>query len=1103
MLRASSGIGDGVASDLADIDLVVERLAAWTDSGDINLENSGTLAIETFAALTIDLAPDVASTAPMTITAGPMSGLTIADSADDNSASDMLTVRATSPLTVSDSDPVANHDGGSITLAAEGSLADLTINARVVATGGNGNIVLLAGRDLLVTDSSSVPEVSSAGAGAIIGVAGRDLTIPADVTLKSITGNITLEAADTLDLQAASVVSTGGNVTLNFGTDHNGGLGLVYGTIATNGNAVKVNSGDGTDHLVVELDTAVLPAGGLDYSADNDNLNAANPGFDSSDDLMEIRAAQGDFGEVICIDDNTNRIRWQGATVVLFSYESVNIFDLQTREGDDQVTFRMSPDTDPDRPREIRFDGGLPHSDPSSPVPSDPSDPCAGGSQITPCQGEVRDGLRIIGTDSADRVVVVDEQATPLTEGYLEAKYAASKYDNGFQGEATSLYQQFVIVPSPTVPDRPSVETVQIFGNGGDDYLINETSLAGGVKSLISGDAGRDWLLGGANCDIVFGGDGRDHMYGHEGDDFLLSDHRFTYSADGTPHPTMIDPITDEDKGEEVDGGPGTDVLVAFYDNTRGGEIQYAKGGTISIEDWLRAVFPNASDEAIESLVSRISSTAWVGQFHACPTPSIAAPLSDIGGEVKSDLGAIDFQSYQGLQVPSDGLMFSAQASRVGYFTVMATASESVLVELLDVDLNVVASANTMNEGRLDVFAEMGQSFYVRLTGNSSNLDLTLANLVDHQDSTVSINGTEGDDQFVFDPSGSVVEVAVNGLTYGFSPAAATTFHFNGRGGTDGATLIDSDGDDTLETNLEGTNGATLSGVSQSGYDYSAQVTDVAAIHGYAHSGGHDRAIMNGTAAADKFKGYSSLGKILGNGLLRRAKFFEEVTVDSGDGFDTAILYGTSADEHMTARPDATEFTDALGSFFYEVNGFNRVIAYGSEGRDTVEFFDSPENDVFRGLAHKSQMYREALDGAGERTEVYNITARAFDVVLATASEGFDKARLIDSEGDDQFDLRADTSRMDMPAASVELRGWDKVDVFSTSGGIDTAEVYDAPGDGCLVASDDSVEVYNESDELLYRLLALEQVRAHKTDGNDTADVAGDVDYLQLLGDWD
>ncbi|MGV2338936.1 MAG UNVERIFIED_CONTAM: hypothetical protein LVR18_34620 [Planctomycetaceae bacterium] len=81
------------------------------------------------------------------------------------SASDIITIRTSSPLTISSN--VTNTGGGNIVLAAEGTATtdNLTINADITATGGNGAVSLYAGNNITL---SSISEISVAGSGAIL-----------------------------------------------------------------------------------------------------------------------------------------------------------------------------------------------------------------------------------------------------------------------------------------------------------------------------------------------------------------------------------------------------------------------------------------------------------------------------------------------------------------------------------------------------------------------------------------------------------------------------------------------------------------------------------------------------------------------------------------------------------------------------------------------------------------------------------------------------------------------------------------------------------------------------------------------------------------------
>ena len=163
-LRAGSGIGDGVAADPKDLDLMVNTLAAVTESGDIHLQNhlqnSEALVIGTFDSL---------------------SGVTISDSLGNDSTRDDVTIRAASRIdvTVNHQQAVVNNDGGDITLTVG---ADLAINAAINA--GTGSLWL---------------EVAGDGTQTISG------TITAFGLALVVDGDVTLVSNNAVDVLAASV----------------------------------------------------------------------------------------------------------------------------------------------------------------------------------------------------------------------------------------------------------------------------------------------------------------------------------------------------------------------------------------------------------------------------------------------------------------------------------------------------------------------------------------------------------------------------------------------------------------------------------------------------------------------------------------------------------------------------------------------------------------------------------------------------------------------------------------------------------------------------------------------------------------------------------
>ena len=237
-LLAETGIGDAGDTN-GQLDTTASgaslTIAASTESGDINVTNTGHL---------------IVGTVNGTI------GVVIVDTADNN-AGDGITLIASSPLTVSN--VVTNNDGGNITLTATndgGNDDDLTITANVTAAGGNGAIDLNAGTDLFINNNAVV---STVGTGTITGDAVRQIDITStNAAIQSADGNITLNANqgvaqnfafDGLVIDGGAEVTTAnGAITLNGRGGTTAGNDGVHigGTGAGNTGTVSVTGATGT-----------------------------------------------------------------------------------------------------------------------------------------------------------------------------------------------------------------------------------------------------------------------------------------------------------------------------------------------------------------------------------------------------------------------------------------------------------------------------------------------------------------------------------------------------------------------------------------------------------------------------------------------------------------------------------------------------------------------------------------------------------------------------------------------------------------------------------------------------------------------------------------
>jgi len=528
-------------------------------------------------------------------------------------------------------------------------------------------------------------------------------------------------------------------------------------------------------------------------------------------------------------------------------------------------------------------------------------------------------------------------------------------------------------------------------------------------------------------------------------------------------------------------------------------------------------------------------------------------------------VGQVSFRALDDLDPSLGDIWYGFQTAHQGVLTAEAKfegPTDSVSLVLCDEQGNPLeTSLLAGSKQRIDHNTEAGATYLLRLSGSNSDVDLSICNLVHHEGTAVTVYGTDGPDTFEFAPSigglaagetAADFRVSIDGVEYGFTDAEVDTITFNGAGGSNDAAEVtvtspgetitlnpsgavltaagckvevvaassitangggdangcvalmnDSDGDDTLA----GTpTVVTMVGTTSGGINYANTAAGFCQVHGYGRNGGHDVATLEDSSGRDKLKANAKDKWALMRGpsyvYKVRAKFFEEIDVYSTGGKDTAILYDSDGNDEMVAGPDQVTFSSA-DDCRYVANNFHTVIAYAKTGHDTVEFSDSLHNDVFRGLSHKSQLYREEVLPGGQRVRVYDVTARRFDDVLAIASEGFDKARLYDSSGDDLFTGQPGESSMVGPGVNVTVRGFDRIDAYSTSGGQDEADIYDTAGDDHLEAADDWARIFGPDSDVqyLYNVLAFEQVRAHgKAGGNNTKDVAA-TDFLLTLID--
>lgn len=438
---------------------------------------------------------------------------------------------------------------------------------------------------------------------------------------------------------------------------------------------------------------------------------------------------------------------------------------------------------------------------------------------------------------------------------------------------------------------------------------------------------------------------------------------------------------------------------------------------------------------------------------------------------------------------PDRATLFSLEAARDGYLTILGieqNATDQFGFVLLDQDKNVLTTSSPVttnasgawpHDRRLDYLATAGESFYLMVLGDGSQVDLRVCNLVTQTGSTVDVFDTAGADAYLFTVS-DTFNVTANGVDYQFDDA--DTFSFHSTAGADSVELVDSDGDDTLTVSPTQ---MAISGMTNAGQTFTATADGFAFAHGYARAGGNDLARFTGSERSDRLKVDEDLVKLMGGGYYTRAKLFETVEADLGGGFDSAVVAASDGTDVLQAMKERTRVAygvnlaagavPAFATMAYDVTvtGCEQVVARAKGADDWAELHDSAGSDVLIAKTHKVEiMNAPRLTEGVERGDEYCIIARGYRNLTAVADQGGDGdvAKLYDS-GELGVDIWA--------AGYVDGKTWSSM---------------------------------TSPTRLLYEVLAFEQVGGYgandwlgENHGTNRKQHAADVDFVFQYGWWE
>ena len=468
---------------------------------------------------------------------------------------------------------------------------------------------------------------------------------------------------------------------------------------------------------------------------------------------------------------------------------------------------------------------------------------------------------------------------------------------------------------------------------------------------------------------------------------------------------------------------------------------------------------------------------------------------------VNEDLDVVDFIRRVDLDLTAGDIWYSAEAGRDGFFSLEAAIADSTsdaTLTLYDSGGEQLAiSTESGDPQRLDWEAEEADTFLVRISGSSSDVDLTLANLVTQIGDTVTVADTAGDDHFIFSTGSKWRRITINDLVYDFHDPDGSNILFTAGEGHDTATLYDSAGDDTFDA---GPGLATLSSDS-----YFVSVSGAENVQAYALSGGVDTAKLHDSTGDDTFVSASDFGKLYGEDFFIRAKSFDYVHgYAKAGGNDRAKMFDSRGRDSFKATPTYCMMSGVVKEteFFARAKLFETVRAYATAGSgDFADLHGSDGDDTLTAGRYQAKLSGQDSEGRDFSISIQNFAVtRAYDY-----SGGFDVAHLYDTKYYEVFEARPDVGTLYGTKLYLLARGFDEVHAHSGEYGGDVAHFYDSPGNDLFVGKAEDGICKLEGDGFFLRAKAFDRVYAESTaGGNDSAELVDSSadEFFKAFDNW-
>lgn len=208
------------------------------------------------------------------------------------------------------------------------------------------------------------------------------------------------------------------------------------------------------------------------------------------------------------------------------------------------------------------------------------------------------------------------------------------------------------------------------------------------------------------------------------------------------------------------------------------------------------------------------------------------------------------------------------------------------------------------------------------------------------------------------------------------------------------------------------------------------------------------RVTVYGTDGDDRFEAFarSPLAVVI-NGVRYKLDSAGNVLFSGAAGSDSATVVGSAGIETAALYPGSGTVTGP--GYHVQLTEVETIAVEGGGGDDTVWLFGSPGRDKFVGAPRFGMLQGDAF--SNRATAFPNVRAEVSGKGIS--GEGVDTAKLYDSPGDDTLVAAPQSVRLSGEGFSVQIEHFDGVHAYATSGGEDRAEFSDSPGDDLFVGT--------------------------------------------------